>query len=630
MKHARHMLAALLAATGTVRIAPAGQITGLRAFHRAGQTFLTWDDPADTFGNAPVTWGQLRESLRSTDGKRALRYRVYRHTEPITARNVAKARRLADVGPLSGFNVNSWSIERLINQTVFANDDRGELGVYGPFKGWTIDSPQGGRLVIPRFAIEDSKALPPGRGLHVHSAAAKEKAYYAVTSVAGGLEELSSFSAANSLERPVAEAPATWRPVEQPAGKPFGFDFRGRRRFYVRWVAPPLAPRPMYFNWSVLVPPDCDKPSPVELYFHAPGYSYARPPVKFLEQSIQICPHDFPFSGWYGYRDALSTVSSPARGIVRPYTIRRIEAFLDWAGGRFPVDPNRVVAVGGDGAAIMALYRPERFAYVLITGFEARQLDPKAAERYRQAWGPADEGIQDEAGLSNWAWGELDYLLCGRRLPAVVARDAPYPTAPSSAPGFGVELPLFVCRGYSWGRNPDYGHGRGRFYYALHATRHALHGHWAWGGKLTAPEKFSGLWRGLDLTNTMPIPAITGSTCDKEGEGSGQTNAGYTWQDAKESADGFEVSIEGPPGTFDLTPRRLSRFRVRPNGKYSWQTSYVQVPHWARRKKPDDRAGVAVADEHGLITLKGLETATGWRLIVRIRKADEAGEGGVR
>jgi len=630
MEHTRYVLVALLATAGPILGAPAGQVSGLKAFHRAGQTFLTWDDPTDTLGDGPITWGRLREARRAMDRKQAVRFRIYRHTESITAQNVGKARRVAEVGPLSGFNLNSWSIERLINQTVFANDDRGELGVYGPFKGWTMDSPQGGRLVIPRFAIEDGKALPPGRGLHVHSVAAKEKAYYAVTSVAGGTENQSTFSAANRLDRPVTEAPATWQPVEQRVGKRFGFDFRGRRRFYVRWVAPPLAPRPMCFNWSVLVPPNGDKPSPVELYFHAPGYSYARPPVKFLERSIQICPHDFPFSGWYGYNDALGTGGSPAEGVVRPYTIRRIEAFLDWAGDRFPVDPNRVVAVGGDGAALMALYRPARFAYVLITGFEAQQLDPKAADRYRRAWGPADEEIKDEAGLSNWTWGELDYLLCGRRLPAVVAKDAPYPTAPSSAVGFGMELPLFVCRSYSWGRNPDYGHGRGRFYYALQATRHALHGHWAWGGKLTAPGKFTGLWQGLDLTNTTPIPAITGSTCDKEGEGSGQTNARYVWQGVKESEEGFEVGIEGPPGTFDLTPRRLSRFRVRRKEEYSWRTSYVQVPHWARRKKPEDRAGTVVADEHGLITLKGLETATGWRLVVRIREADEAGKGGVR
>jgi hypothetical protein len=586
------------------------QVEGVRALHRAGQTFVTWNDRADAFGDKGATWGEIRDCLRQS----GIRYRVYRHDKPISAESVKQAQLLAEVGPLSGFNANSWSLERLINQTVFANDDRGELMKYGPFKGWSMDSPEGGRLVIPRLAIEDGKALPPGTGLYVHSAAAKGNAYYAVTVAAEGVENLSQFSAANSLAQAVAEAVAAWEPVEQPAGGGFGFDFRGTRHFYVTWVAPPLAPRPMYFNWSVLVPPDSREPAPVELYFHAPGYSYARPPVKFLERSIHICPHDFPFSGWYGYRDAAQ------EGVVRPHTIRRIEAFLKWAQGKFPIDPQRIIPVGGDGAALMALYRPELFAYVLITGFDARLLDPKAAEDYRQAWGPASPDIRDESGRSNWAWGELDVLLCGKQMPNVAPKTDPPPPPEPDAPGCKLELPLFVCRGYSWGRDPDYGHGRGRFYYALQSTRHALHAHWAWGGNLTAPEKFSGLWQGLDLTNTTPIPAITYSSEDKEGEGSGHQNSGYTWSDVKEDSDSFEVAIVGQPSTFDLTPRRLLKLKPQPGEKFRWEAVCQEVPHWARRKKPEPKSGLIAADASGLITLKGLETATGYRLVVRIAR----------
>jgi len=598
------------------------QATGVKALHRAGQTFITWHDPADAFGDGPVTWGQLRDALRTADSQRQVRYRIYRHSEAIRATNIQDAVLLAEVAPLSGFNTNSWSLERLINQAVFGHEDQGELGVYGPFKGWSMDSPQGGKLVIPRFAIEDGKALPQGTGLHVHSAAAQGNAYYAVTAVADGVENLSEFSPANSLSQPVAEAPAAWEPVEQPAGGGLGFDFRGKRRFYVTWVAPPLAHRPMYFNWSVLVPQDAGAPCPVELYFHAPGYSYARPPVKFLEHSIQICPHDFPFSGWYGYNGAVGTLRSPADGVVQPYTIRRIEAFLKWAEGKFPIDRSRIVPVGGDGAALMALYRPELFAYVLITGFEAQQLDPKAAGRYVEAWGPASPRIRSENGLSEWAWGELDFLLCGKRLPAVVKKDEPAPVADPSAPGFRMELPLFVCRSYSWGRDPAYGHGRGRFYYALQATSHALHAHWAWGGRLTPPDKFAGLWEGLDIQNTTPVLAITNSSGDREGEGSGQASVGYTWRDVKEDANAFEASILGPPSTFDLTPRRLSRLRIQPGQKLSWQAAYAEVPHWARREAPKPRSGLVVADGNGLITLKGLEVATGYKLVVRIRRED--------
>ena len=592
-----------LVVTSLAFAAQPAQVEGLKAFHRAGQTFLTWNDPEDAFGDKPVTWGQLR------DAKPRLRYCVYRSDKPITAENLKRARLLAEVAALSGFNANSWSLERLINQTVFANDDHGELMKYGPFKGWSMDSPEGGQLLIPRFAIEDGKPLPPGTGLYVHSATTKGNAFYAVSVVADGAE-----SAPAALAQPVAEEPAAWEPVEQPSGGGFGFDFRGTRRFYVTWVAPPLAPRPMYFNWSVLVPPDCKEPAPVELFFHAPGYSYARPPVKFIERSIQICPHDFPFSGWYGYRD-------PAQeGVVRPYTLRRIEAFLKWAQGRFPIDPQRIIPVGGDGAALIALHRPELFAYVLITGFEARQLDPKSAKEFEAAWGPRSPDIKDEQGRGSWAWGEPDVLLCGKPMPSVVPKTDPPPPPEPEAPGNRTELPLFVCRSYSWGRNPDYAKGRGRFYYALQSTRHALHAHWAWGGNLTAPEKFSGLWQGLDLTNTAPIPAITYSSEDKEGEGGGHQNHSYTWSDVKEDADSFEVAIQGQPSTFDLTPRRLFKLKPKPGEKFRWETACQEVPHWARRKKPEPKSGTIAADANGLITLKGLETATGYKLVVRITR----------
>jgi len=606
---------------GQPRDVPA-QVKGVRAFHRAGQTFVTWRDPEDSFGERPVSWGELRDYLRDTGTRQQVLYRVYRHQRPIDAASVKDAVLLAEVAPLSGFNVNSWSRERLINQTVFSNEDQGELGVYGPFTGWTTDSSQGGKLVIPRLAIEDGKALAAGMGLYVNSAAARQEAYYAVTAVAGGVENLADFSAANSLAKPVAEIPATWEPVEQPSGGGFGFDFRGQRRFYVTWVAPPLAPRLMYFNWSVLVPPDSGEPCPAELYFHAPGYSYARPPVKFLDGSIQICPHDFPFSGWYGYTDAAGTLKNPADAAVQPYTIRRIEAFLKWAQGKFSIDASRIVAVGGDGAAIMALNRPELFAYVLITGFESQQLDPKAAGRYARAWGPASPKIKNTAGLSEWTWGELDYLLCGKRLPAVVRDGGPFPAAERSAPGLKTELPLFVCRSYSWGRNPDYGHGRGRFYYALQATRHPLHAHWAWGGNLTAPAKYSGLWQGLDIQNTTPVPAITNSSTDKEGEGSGQTNAGYTWRDVKEDADRFEITILGPESTFDLTPRRLSRLKVQPGQRFSWEAVCVETPHWNRVEQPEPKSGLVTADGNGLITLKASELVRGYALKVQLRKTN--------
>ncbi|MCU0294290.1 MAG: hypothetical protein MUF10_20275, partial [Thermoanaerobaculaceae bacterium] len=49
------------------------QPTALQAVHRSGQTFLTWSERVDMTGE---------------------RYRVYRHSSPITATNLGSARRL--------------------------------------------------------------------------------------------------------------------------------------------------------------------------------------------------------------------------------------------------------------------------------------------------------------------------------------------------------------------------------------------------------------------------------------------------------------------------------------------------------------------------------------------------------
>lgn len=607
------------------------QVQGVAALGRAGQTFITWKDSEDNFGDEPVTWGQLRDRLRNADGKPLVRYRVYRHTQPIDAKTLAGAVMLAEVQPLSGFNVNGWSLERLINQLVFGNDDRGEMGVYGYFNGWNMASPQAGKLVIRRLAIEDGKALAPGTGLFVHSPAAAEKAYYAVTAMVDGVENRSDFS--SNVSTAIDEKPAAWQPVRQPSdGKDFGFDFRGQRRFYVQWAGPPLAPRQgMYFNWSVHVPAvmlneDFPKAQrlPVELYLHGPGYSYARPPVKFIENSIQIAPHDFPFSGWYGYHEARGTQRELKAGVVRAHTQRRIAAFMDWAKEKFPVDPQRVVAVGGDGAGLTALYQPERFAYVLITGFEQGQANPKTAAAYAEPWGPKSPEIKDENGRSAWSWGELDVLLAGKPMPAVLPKDAPLPLVDGRAPGWKMELPLFVQRGGTWGRDPGYARGRGRFLYALQATGHALHAHWAWGGTLHAPAKYSGLWQGLDLTSVTPIPAITSSTLDVEGEGEGHCNAGYTWQPVKDQADGVEITIAGRESSFDLTPRRLQNFKIAPGRKIAYEIcaaagTNAKAPAEATRPQ----TGKATADANGLVTLRGVQIVKGSPSVtVKLRRAE--------
>ncbi len=61
----------------------AQQATNLSAFHRSGQTFLTWN-----------------EASGSSEGDT---YRIYRHTSAINASNLASAVRIAEIPHNSGY-----------------------------------------------------------------------------------------------------------------------------------------------------------------------------------------------------------------------------------------------------------------------------------------------------------------------------------------------------------------------------------------------------------------------------------------------------------------------------------------------------------------------------------------------
>ncbi|HUS93278.1 MAG TPA: sugar-binding protein [Phycisphaerae bacterium] len=578
------------------------QAAAVAAFHRAGQTFLTWKEPAPLIAAGKATYGEVRRKLAAAAD--ACEYRIYAHAEPITAGNLHAATCVGEAGPLSAWNLNARSKEYLIAQAMLEPDEMGELArdYNGTMHQWTMDHPRMDRFPVRRFVIDEAAGeLPAGTGLYVHHPAAPGRRFYAVVSVRGGVENTRDLTAANAPRQAVEETVGPGEPVRQYEGLrgPY-FDWPGTRWVYVQWAAPPFAPRPgMYFNWTVLVPPGLKGKAPCELYFHPEGYSYAQPGRKMMLGSVQIAPHDWPPSGWYGFHESFGTLGSFRRGRVEDHTQRRILAFLDWARRELPIDPKRLCAVGADGAALLALKRPELFACVFITRFDREGvLEPKAAGKFAAAWGPPSPAVRDADGRGEWGWAMLDERL---------AADP------------GGDLPLFVCRGPSWGHDKGWGKGRGRFYSAMHQAHQPLIAHWAWGGTLAVPDKFTGLWRGLELRSDAPVPALGSCSLDKEGEGGGNTNIGFSWRDAADAADRFEVTLaHDQPCTFDMTPRRLVRFKIRPGETLRW----TAAPLPGRR--PTDakaRAGTVAADGHGLVTLRGLEIARdGAALRVTLRR----------
>ena len=68
----------------------------LRVVHRAGQTFVVFPEGGRPIEKEQITWGEMKAVLARLEQTPPVRYRVYRHTAPITAAALAGAERIAD------------------------------------------------------------------------------------------------------------------------------------------------------------------------------------------------------------------------------------------------------------------------------------------------------------------------------------------------------------------------------------------------------------------------------------------------------------------------------------------------------------------------------------------------------
>ena len=180
-----------------------GQPGALTAVHRSGQTFLTWQERSDLSGE---------------------RYRIYRHSAPIDAANLGSASLLYEAPEGSAifftnryytYSTPPWSVrysERLIISDLAAQLD-----------------PENG-LLVWTFASADFAGGSAG------------SAYYAVTTVHAGVENITDFNA-NNRAGPVVESIATPQPVHiraQADGWQVYIQFMDLRKWNPTFHAPGL------------------------------------------------------------------------------------------------------------------------------------------------------------------------------------------------------------------------------------------------------------------------------------------------------------------------------------------------------------------------------------------------------
>jgi len=170
------LLSAVVAAGGPEPERP--RVTGIRAVHRHGQTFVTWKDAADGEAGA------------------GFRYSLHRSDQPITPDNLAKAE-LCYHGVL---NNSAKLFGSAFNQKDRQNPDTPKFSLW-----------ENGKLVskgMPTSVIKDGgQPLPMWSGLAVRTAQKEGKSYYAVVATDGTWKPLSQVEPGQSATTEMDQFP---------------------------------------------------------------------------------------------------------------------------------------------------------------------------------------------------------------------------------------------------------------------------------------------------------------------------------------------------------------------------------------------------------------------------------------
>ena len=617
----------------------------VRAVHRSGQTFLVFEEIDDRSADVAPAWGELKRRLAEMDRQRVVRYRVYRRAGPITAASLAQAEPLAEVQPMSGYNVLGRSVDQLIarhrRRAIDDLDFAKQLARNDYFEKYHPDMPEMGEVPIARFAVEDGRPLGPRMGLYVHHPDRPGKAYYAVVSVVDGAANTRDVSCVG----PVDEIVGPGEPVLQ--GKPevtVFFDYPGERRQYVQWAAPPLAHLPnQYYNWGLFVPRGYPRAhlKRLSIFFHDANQRYLKPPWPHRQDTLLLSPHDAPYRSFgYGYHESLGTLRSFRQGKVQPFFARRVDAMLDWALEKFAAQ-RACVSCGGAGpwggtAAIQyGLRRPGKIAYVMADG--PVDADPQQTPYQYSFYGRGDLRKTHRPDMDA-VWGRPEW-----RVPSESGRpvwEELNLTAWVRTRGEATTLPFLSLGAGSqhltWKQETDlmraclqtHNAFMAEFFWGssthLHLPVGAEEGEHPFGPRADRPVL------ACDAKDRGPNPDFFKKhfeTGQRGYAGGGRLNTQPRWdsQDVVDQPDRLEMTIYAAKHvvyagqvTCDVAARNTRRFRPGPGEKLTWT---VTDP----RDRKKTQQGEATADAHGHVVIQGLTFGEPGRLVIR-RAAEKGGK----
>lgn len=324
------------------------------AFHRSGQTFLTWSE------SSPSNY-----------------YHVYRSSSPITEANLGLARRLT----------NRW----------------------GPLDNNTSVNSYGGHPELPvNYVIEDlAPALADDKALFVYTTKLGDssRAYYAVTSVVDGIEDTTTLQVAGKVTESVA-IPRDVLTVSVNDGKGRIYT---QYMDYSNW-------NPTFngyaYNYSVALPYNYNpaKAYPLLIEPHAfdeePKF---RTESEYSWEVIQLFPYDpgsdvgSVHSWWYGYaadHNYLTDGDVPSSGRIANFTEQRVMRSVDTiiANSDFNVDERRIHGYGNSMGASGVLSWGMRYPS-LLAGVYASQpmtnygVSPTFDTEFVQLWGSIGDNL---------------------------------------------------------------------------------------------------------------------------------------------------------------------------------------------------------------------------------------------
>jgi hypothetical protein len=577
---------------------PHPNVTELQALHQSGQTFLTWQEIDDPIGEDAPTFEVFEQKIIAARKKRALTYRVYRHTEPITASTLGEAELCREVPDI----VSSWN---LLEIRVTEHPNQGTKTKRSFLRGGNLAL----NHVMHRYRVRDgAEPLPRATGLAVLTAQSPGKRYYAVTACLGGTESVAKLDAGCSLAEPVAERPSKFPAAvllrsARPKGKR-GCDVD----VYNSWIGPPYVNLPgmsetFVIRWKNLPKGSPEKPLPLLVLtgtygatatsLGSPGWHNARVQVP---GTLRVGLAEGGV--WQGFHECIGTLRGYDRGVVHNYPQRRVLGAAHWALWRDDLHVDRERVYFWSQLGFWALRHGDLFAVVMSNGYGNPNIG-KLYQKHGWKWGPYPKGSKNFAGVDQW-----DYMNMAK-----FVRENP-----------NVELPYWVC----W---PAYGaypaHTIGDFgfmpwpemLHSMASTKRAFAATWCSNGP--------GAVRGV-LKEQVPkirlhqsLPAFTNCSLDTspgdgdhaDAEKHGGINIHQRWDtdDLVDEADRWAVTLylSGADAcTTDVTPRRCRKFRAKPGQAFAWTVTPAGG-------KEVTQSGTAAADRWGLVTAERVKLGQG-------------------